>query len=112
MTTLSAALLTRLRMLSGGVVGTSEKDYLTDAQLQAEYTEAGNDFDKTVVLVLRLRVGMTATYTAATTDIGTTEQRNQRHEHLKGLLAEWEARTGMGGGYAQIGIMSLGLDYD
>ena len=112
MTTLSAALLTRLRMFSGGVVGTSEKDYLTDAQLQAEYAAADFDFDKAVVFVLRLRVGMTATYTATTTDAGTSEQRNQRHEHLRALLAEWESRTGLGGGYAQMGTITLGLDYD
>ena len=111
--TLTAAQLTRLRQLSGGVVATSEPDYLTDAQLQAEYASAGNDFDKTVVYVLRLRVGMTAGLTDRSYAIEqTSESLSQRHQQLKALLDEWERRVGLAGAALQAGALDMGLDED
>lgn len=108
---LTATQLTRLRQLTGGVVSTSEADYLTDDQLQAEYTAANDDFDTTVVYVLRLRVSMTARWTDISFQVETTsESRSQRHKHLKELLADWEARTGLAGSTLSVGTLDLGLD--
>lgn len=106
---LSATELIRLRHLSGGIVGTSEKDYLTDDELQAEYTAAENDFDTTIVYVLRLRCAMTATFTDVSNLEG-GESRSQRHKHLCELLNQWERRTGLDGGNPSTGMISLGID--
>jgi len=110
---LSATQLTRLRKLTGGVVATSEADYLSDAELQAEYTEAGESWDTTLVYVLRLRVGMTAGLTDRSYNIEqTSESLSQRHAHLKGLLAFWEARTGLAGGTLSVATLDLDIDTD
>ena len=111
--TLTAAQLTRLRMLTGGVVAASEPDYLTDAQLQSEYASAGNDFDKTVVYVLRLRVGMTAGLTDRSYAVEqTSESLSQRHQQLKALLQEWEQRLSLAGAPLKAGVLDMGLNED
>lgn len=111
--TLTAAQLTRLRRLTGGVVKTSEPDYLTDAELQAEYTAAGGSFDLAVVYVLRLRVAMTAPLTDRSYAIEqTSESLSQRHAHLRDLLREAEARAGVGGARLKVGALDLGLDQE
>jgi hypothetical protein len=108
---LSATQLTRLRKLTGGVVATSEADYLTDTELQAEYTEAADSWDTTIVYVLRLRVGMTAVFTDRSYNIEqTSESLSQRHAHLKALLDTWEARAGQAGPVLSVGTLDLGLD--
>lgn len=108
---LTATELVRLRQLTGGVVGTSEKDYLTDTQLQAEYSAASENFDTTVVAVLRLRVGMTAAFVDGSYGVETTsESLSQRHRHLKDLLTFWEGRTGLGGSGLSTGMLGLALD--
>jgi hypothetical protein len=110
---LSATQLTRLRHLTGGVVETSEADYLTDTQLQAEYTEANEDFDTTIVYVLRLRVGMSVRWTDRSYNSEqTSENLSQRHRHLKDLLALWEARTGLAGGTLSVATLDLDIDTD
>lgn len=108
---LSATQLTRLRLLTGGVVSASEADYLTDTQLQAEYTEAAEDWDTTVVYVLRLRVAMTAALTDRSYNIEqTSESLSQRHAHLKALLSAAEQRAGLSGGAFGVGMLDLDMD--
>jgi len=110
---LSATQLTRLRKLTGGVVATSEADYLTDTELQAEYTEAAGSWDTTIVYVLRLRVAMTATLTDRSYNIEqTSESLSQRHAHLKALLSAAEQRVGLSGAALIVGTLDLGLDSD
>lgn len=108
---LSATQLTRLRLLTGGVVATSEADYLTDTQLQAENTEAAGDFDTTVVYVLRLRVAMTALLTDRSYNIEqTSESLSQRHDHLKALLSAAEQRVGLSGSTFSVGLLDMDMD--
>lgn len=110
---LTAADLLKLRRLTGGVVKASEPDYLTDAELQAEFAAAGGAFDLAVVYVLRLRVAMTAPLTDRAYAIEqTSESLSQRHAHLRALLADAEARLGLGGARLTVGVMDLGLDKD
>lgn len=107
---LSATQLTRLRLLTGGVVSASEPDYLTDTQLQDEYTEAG-DFDTTVVYVLRLRVGMTAALTDRSYNVEqTSEQLSQRHAHLVALLRAAEQSVGLSGSAFRTGTLDTDMD--
>lgn len=108
---LTATQLTRLRYMTGGIVGTSERDYLTDGELQNEYTEAGNDFDKTIVYVLRLRCAMTAGFTDVSNLEG-SESRSQRHAQLCALLEYWERKTGLAGGKITAGAVDLNIDTD
>lgn len=109
--TLTATQLTRLRHLSGGIVGESEKDFLTDDELQAEYTAADNDFELAVVYVLRLRVGMTAAFIDRNHDLN-SEQLSQRHKHLRGLLDWWEMQVGVGGSKLSTAKLDLNIDTD
>jgi hypothetical protein len=108
---LTATQLTRLRYMTGGIVGQSERDYLTDTELQTEYTEAGSDFDKAVVGVLRLRCAMTAGFTDVSNLEG-SESRSQRHAHLCELLSYWESKTGLAGGRITAGAIDLDIDTD
>lgn len=110
---LTATQLQRLRHLTGGIVAEAERDYLTDTELQAEYTEAGGDFQLTIVYVLRLRIGMTAPFIDKSFGIEAgSEQLSQRHTHMKGLLAYWEGVLGLSGTPLTVGTLDLGLDTD
>lgn len=109
--TLTASQLVRLRQMSGGIVGNTERDYLTDQMLQEEYTAAGGDFERAVVGVLRLRVGMTAAFVDKKLDLN-SEQLSQRHKHLLALLAYWEGRTGDGGALITTGNLDMNIDTD
>jgi hypothetical protein len=111
---LSADELILLRQTAGGIVGSTEKDYLTDPQLQSRYTAANEDFDLTIVYVLRLRVGMTAGFVDKSLELN-SESLDQRHQHLVDLLAYWENITGVSGGAGsllQLGTLDTGLDYE
>lgn len=108
---LSATELTRLRMLTGGVIATNEPDYLTDDQLQAEYTEADSDFDITIVYVLRLRCAMLSVLIDGTGEY-MVERRSQRREAVCSLLETWERRTGLSAGVIETGNLDMNLDTD
>jgi hypothetical protein len=108
---LSATQLTRLRKLTGGVVATSEADYLTDTELQAEYTEAADSWDTTIVYVLRLRVAMTAALTDRSYNSEqTSESLSQRHAHLRALLRDAEQRAGLSGSTFSVGVLDMDMD--
>ncbi len=108
---LTATELTTLRHMTGGIVATPEKDYLTDDQLQAEYAAAGGDFERAIARVLRRRWGMlSVNISMAAGAASGANAFQQRFEHIERLLKYWEARTGEGGGLLSVGTMSLGLD--
>lgn len=112
---LTAAQISYIRDMSGDDTQDSSSAYeVSDATLQAIYDDSaqGNsDLDKTVVYVLRRRVGKAARLFGKSGELGYTEQQQQKFENLKGLLADWEARLGMTGGILRAGLLYHHLDY-
>lgn len=108
---LSATELTRLRDLTGGRTNTSERDHLTDAELQAEYTDAAEVWNTTIVYVLRRRLGMATAYVNKSLDLNSTSMKQYR-DHLADLLAEAESRAGLSGGVLTTGTLDYNLDTD
>lgn len=108
---LSATELTRLRRLTGGVVDSSAPDYLDDTALQAEYTSAGEDFNTTIVYVLRLRVGMLSYLYDRSLDLN-SESLSQRRDGMRQLLQDWEKRTGLAGGSLEVGTIDYNIYTD
>jgi len=108
--TLTATEYTRLRDLTGGRTTTSDKDHLTDAELQAEYDDAGS-WDASVVYVLRRRLGMAAVYVDKSMDVN-SESLNQRVKNMERMLEKAEARAGLGGNTITTGEIDTALDYE
>lgn len=108
---LTATELTRLRHLTGGVVATTAPDHLSDTELQAEYTDAGDDFDNTIIPVIRLRLGMAAVYVNGAPEFG-IEQYESRFQHLQRLLTYYEGLFGESGTLIQTGEIDTGIDYE
>ncbi len=108
--------IARLRKLTGD---NDPDDYdLTDAELDAEYQDNSEDFNLTIVSVLRQRLALhLMRYDTSFADgQGTSsESRSQEREAIEKLLEYWEKRTGVVGGLSgtlQSGVISLGLDQD
>lgn len=109
---LTADEFTELRQLTGGVTNTSDKDHLTDAQIQAIYdNRAGADWNLTLVHILRRRLGMASVFVDKSTDVN-SEQMSQRREALKELLKLAEANAGVSGSALQVGVIDLNIDTD
>lgn len=79
---------------------------------RAETTVCGcsDPLDVDVVLVLRIRVAKAAKLFTETTVDGVNKAVSQKFDHLKALLAEWEARCGMAGGVIGTGVLDQQLD--
>lgn len=106
---LTATELTRLRHLTGGIVATNAPDYLSDTELQAEYTAVADVFNDTIIPVIRLRLGMAAVYVNGSPEFG-IEQFESRFQHLKRLLEYYEGLFGESGTLLQTGALETGLD--
>lgn len=81
---------------------------VSDTFMDTLYTKSDSDVDKTIVAVLRVRVAKAA---ALVSRGGEVENVSLSHkfDHLKQLLAQWEARTGMVSGSMAAGAMDLNL---
>lgn len=108
---LSAIQYTRLRDLTGGRTTTSDDDHLTDAELQAEYDDASEDWSAGVVYVLRRRLGMLSGFFDVNRDLN-SETRSQKRAHLKDLLKDAEDAAGLSGGVLTTGTLDMNLDTD
>ncbi len=109
---LTAEELTELRQDTGGVTNENDKDHLTDAQLQAIYTNrSGEVWDVAIVRTLRRRVSMASPYVDKNLNLN-SESMSQYVEHLKDLLKDAEKVAGMvpSVGTLTTGRMRLGLD--
>lgn len=116
MANLTIAQIARLRKLTGD---TDADDYdLQESELQAEYEDNGEDFNLTIVSVLRQRLALRLARvdTSFADGQGTSsESRSQEVAAIERMLAYWETRTGVSGGVSgtlQSGVMTLGLDQD
>jgi hypothetical protein len=110
MGTLSAAEISRLRDQIGDPAN-NPYAHLDDDALNAEYTEADDDIDTTIVFCLRRRVGLSAKWTDRSAEFN-SEQRKQRFDNLIWLLKYWETKTGLGGAKLQVGLFDTDLDAD
>lgn len=108
---LTATQLTRLRDLTGGRTNTRDRDHLTDTELQAEYTETGDDWNLTIVGVLRRRIGMAAAYVDKSHDINSISL-SQRVKHMRDLLKDAEEVAGVTGSILSVGVIDYNIDTD
>jgi len=70
---------------------------VSDAKLDLDYTTAGEDFNLTVVLVLRRLLGIYFDSMDKSTELA-SERISQRYDHLKDRLAYWERMAGVSAG--------------
>ena len=92
---LTALELTLMRQQTGGATTGNEPDHLTDDQINALYAANADDFDDTIIPVIRTRLGMAAVYVNGQPEFG-IEQYEARWQHLKYLLAYYEELFGSG----------------
>lgn len=116
MANLTIAQIARLRKLTGD---TDADAYdLEESELQDEYTDNDEDFNLTIVSILRQRLALhlARVDTSFSDGQGTSsESRSQEVAAIERMLAYWEARLGITGGLSgtlQSGVISLGLDQE
>lgn len=114
MADLTPAQLTRIRQETGDTVQDNDGDYwVSNEDLEAIFDDSAQgagDLDLTIYYTLRRLRGIFSRLYASTSD-QSTEQKQQRYEHVREMLAEYEARVGLRGGSLTTGFIGLGLDY-
>lgn len=106
---LTATQYTRLRDLTGGRTTTSDRDHLTDAELQDEYDDASSVWDTAIVYVLRRRIGMASAYVDKSMDLN-SESLSQRVENMRDMLKDAEERAGVSGGTLSVGKLKHNIN--
>jgi hypothetical protein len=106
---MTAGQIEYVRAMSGDDTATYE---VSDVLMQTFFddTRVAEDLDKTVVFVMRVRVGKAARLVNETNEAQVQKSLSQKFDHLKELLATWETRTGMGGGVIGTGVIDQQLD--
>lgn len=111
MMALSDTQLTRLRDLTGGRTNPKDRDHLTDAELQGEYTDTGENWLLAIVYVLRRRIAMSASYVDKSHDINSISL-SQKSKHMRDLLKDAERQAGVSGGTLTTGVIDYNIDTD
>lgn len=104
--------ITYIRAFLPYTPNTSDPLYVSDAMLNILYAgNAAGDLDKTIAYAMQQMCAKASNKTARSNSVtGDSVSGQQEREAICALAKQWAAQTGVLGGAASSGSMSLGID--